>query len=206
MWACPRLGAQAAPCSGSDPSHPLGRWQLRQHHVRGREGRPGAAGRPALRGDPAGLGAELHVRHPFPAPQPPVPELSLLLAIPPRSDSGGQGAWGLQPLSASLEFTRSRLACPQLGSPRCLWKSVCIHRGSTRGPGGTPQGRDPVCPLTPSSSQGLPSAKEDEDVAALRAAPHPHPLDPLLTHHLALNWGNPGWGQCPPRPLPVQWF
>ena len=47
---------------------------------------------------------------------------------------------------------------------------------------------------------------EDEDVATLRAAPHPHPLDPLLTHSLALNWGDPGWGQWPPRPLRVQWF
>lgn len=47
---------------------------------------------------------------------------------------------------------------------------------------------------------------EDEDVATLRAAPHPRPLDPLLTHSLALNWGDPDWGQWPPRPLRVQWF
>lgn len=130
------------PSSGSDPSRPLGRWQLRQRHVRGREGRPGAAGRPALRGDPAGLGAELHVRRPFP---PGLQHLSCLCSwpFPPRSDGGGQGAWGLQHLSASLEFTSSRPACPWLGSPRCLWKSVHVHRGSTRQPGGTPQGRDP---------------------------------------------------------------
>lgn len=151
----PTLGCTCSPPPPgvSDPSCPLGRWQLWQCHVRGREGRPGAAGRPALCGDPAGLGAELHVR-------PPSSPASSACAVSapghsPRSYGRAQGAWGLQPRSVSLEFTRSRPACPQLGSPRCLWKSVHVHRGSTWGPGGTPQGRDPVCLLTPLSSQGL---------------------------------------------------
>lgn len=47
---------------------------------------------------------------------------------------------------------------------------------------------------------------EDKDVASLRAASHPRPLDPLLTHSLALTWGDPGWGLWPPRPLRVQCF
>ncbi|KAJ8793599.1 hypothetical protein J1605_003607 [Eschrichtius robustus] len=40
------------------------RRQCRQCHVGGREGRPGAEGGAALRGDPAGLCAELHVQVP----------------------------------------------------------------------------------------------------------------------------------------------
>ena len=127
VWSCPHLGAHAAACPPvSDPSRPPGRWQLWQCHVRGREGRPGAAGRPALCGDPAGLGAELHVR-------PPSSPASSACAVSapgrsPRSYCRAQGAWGLRPRAASLEFTRSRLACPRLGSPRCLWKSVTRER------------------------------------------------------------------------------
>ena len=168
------------PSSGSDPSRPLGRWQLRQCHVRGREGRPGAAGRPALRGDPAGLGAELHVRRPFP---PGLQRLSCLCSWPfPPDLMAGAREPGV--CSPSLRPWNSHVLgwlAPSLGlldAFGSLCTFIVAAPGGLEGlpREGTPQGRDPVCPLTPSSSRGLPSAKEDEDedVAALRAAPPPH--------------------------------
>ena len=68
---------------------------------------------------------------------------------------------------------------------------------------GTPQGRDPVCPLTPSSSRGLPSAKEDEDedVAALRAAPPPPTAGSTAHSPPGPELGEPGWGRRPRGPV-----
>lgn len=66
---CARAQTSTWPARG-----PLGRWQLRQRHGRGREGGPGSAGGSALRGHPARLRAELHVR---PAPLSSSPLLSL---------------------------------------------------------------------------------------------------------------------------------
>lgn len=71
---------------------PLGRWQFGLCHGRGREGRPGAAGGPALRGDPARLGSQLHVSLP-PAPS---SELSLLPLCSLRSDSKKEGGVGVR--------------------------------------------------------------------------------------------------------------
>lgn len=199
----PTLGCTCScPRRVSDPSRPLDRWQLWQCHVRGREGRPGAAGRPALCGDPAGLGAELHVRPPS---SPGLQCLRCLCSLPfPQILQQGPGSLGsAAPLCVPGVHAFSAGLSPAWVSQMPL--EVCAgpswqHLGAREG--------TPCAPSLPRALRASYSAMEDEDkdVASLRAASHPRPLDPLLTHSLALTWGDPGWGLWPPRPLRVQCF
>lgn len=126
---------------GSDSGR-LGRWQLRQRHVGGREGGPGAAGGPALRGDSARLCPQLHVRSLLPPEWEGVREVVNTAVGPPP-----------QPHTCPGPSSRLK-ACPALAPPRgcCGYATGSPLRSDSRD-SGRDQGPCKLC--TPSPQPGL---------------------------------------------------